>query len=629
MDSELYKIQQQNFLTILTFYNKAREKADNYCLFIEKYKEYTKEYLKKIKQLLSFYSPSLYDEVVDDLFEEEIEDNKDQINNDEDYLVNRNSIKNIINLGNDKNKENDIINNKNDEKNQVIEEDYSPLNKLTNLLFKQLKTQIKGLNLLLKDIDLPIETLKNLINGTKLEIKILKEKYLDAKQHYLQEFDSYIKDNQELLTDFSNTENSLIQFYYLKNNEDIYVNNKNALKINDFENDINSNVIKLKTKENLFIEKDMENKIKNLSLKYNKESEEYIESVTRITLLIIENMRLNIENILDNFANSYNFDFNDLSNKIKNFHEMKTENEYEENIQKNVKRINENIILSSNEKYKPIKYEIQILKNKKINDRLYNLLINSGFNIQKENIEKFELKVEDIFLIVKKMYNFTMINKDNYDLEKESKKIFIIQIIDEIFEFKDKQKKIINDPKLSEEKLTQLYTYIESDKDLRYTFLEIFGKKRGEGFLEFEISLFNIITKIFLIILDSLLKKNEPDNARQLLILSQTYYKTENNDKIYLYQTLLNHQLFQKQEFWVEYVNNMIQKEFDKNQKIIKNKPLNNKNSEIVFAQVLAASECMKNYNLKEDDIINIINPIFENYKLDQIKREAILDNIK
>ena len=43
MESDLYKIKQQNFLTVLTYYNKTKEKAENYYLFIKKYKKYTQE----------------------------------------------------------------------------------------------------------------------------------------------------------------------------------------------------------------------------------------------------------------------------------------------------------------------------------------------------------------------------------------------------------------------------------------------------------------------------------------------------------------------------------------------------------------------------------------------------------
>lgn len=638
MDSELYKIQQQNFLTILSFYNKAREKADNYYSFIEKYKNDTKEYLKKIKYLFSYYSPALYEQI-EDLFGEEKKENEDDKDKEEDaddlYLDTRNRGKSIfdLDLDNNKNKQNNIINIKNDIKVNNIEVDYSPIYKMTNTLFKQLKIQIKSLKLFLKGIDSSIENLKNVINNTKKEIQKLKDSYLNSKQQYFQDFESYGKDNQGLLKNYSKLENKLTQFFYLKNNEDIYLNNKNALNINiqELENELNVEIIQLKKKEKLFIEKDKEKK--NICMKYNNETEECIQGIKKGTLLIIENMRLNIEKVLDNYTNCYNLNYNELLNNIKKIQESKTEKEYEENIQKKLKEINEDIILSSSEKFKPIQYEIQILKNKTINEKLYNLLINNGYDVKKGN---FVLTEDDIFLIIRKMYNFTLINKDKYDIDKENKKIYIIKIINEIFDNRDKQRKIINNPKISEEKLTKLYKDLESDRDLRYTFLEQFGNKRAESILELDIGLFNIITEIFLIIADSLVKEKDISIERQVLILTQTYYKTENGEQKYLYQVISKHQLFKNQEFWTDYINNTIQIEIEKKEffekkigKIVKSKEIKEKNKEIVFVQLLTISECMKNYELKEDEIINIINPIIEYYELDQINKDAIFENIK
>ena len=44
MDSDLYLLQQKNFLTTVAYNNKTREIAENYLSYIQKYKEYTKQY---------------------------------------------------------------------------------------------------------------------------------------------------------------------------------------------------------------------------------------------------------------------------------------------------------------------------------------------------------------------------------------------------------------------------------------------------------------------------------------------------------------------------------------------------------------------------------------------------------
>ena len=77
MDTDLYKFQQQNFLTLLSYYNKTKEKAEKYYFYIQKYKEYTSQYLTKIKKLYNDYSPSISDKSLYDKNYEEAKNDED------------------------------------------------------------------------------------------------------------------------------------------------------------------------------------------------------------------------------------------------------------------------------------------------------------------------------------------------------------------------------------------------------------------------------------------------------------------------------------------------------------------------------------------------------------------------
>ena len=259
MDSDLYKFQQQNFLNIITYYNKTKEKAENYYSYMQKYKEHTSDYLTQIKKLFNCFSPSLYNKKCDENINEGnkiIIDDKQKINEEEDddeYIG-----KSIFDLDLNENKLDiayirrystpicKISSNK-----QNIDLDLSPIYKVTNIIFQLFKNQINGLKLLLKDIDSSMETFKNLIEKTKAEVNKLKLDYLDIKQDFFKNIVNYEKINNELLNSYSNIENTIIQICIIKNNEEALMNNKNnknRTQATDLESLMNSSIIHVKKK---------------------------------------------------------------------------------------------------------------------------------------------------------------------------------------------------------------------------------------------------------------------------------------------------------------------------------------------------------------------------------------------
>ena len=641
MESDLYINQQENFLTILKYYNKSKEKADNYYSYIEKYKECTKLYLSNIKKIYDEFSPSLYEDFLNFTEEDEIED---KIEETDDPATN----KNIFDLDNNKNniEINDInsinsvntintINNINITNSNTIKIDLSPIFKMTNIIFKNNKNQIKGINLFLKGLDITMENFKNLLEQTKKEINILKDKYLDIKQNFFQSIKAYQKENTKLLSEYSKLENNITQFAFLKNNEDIFKNNKITLNIDiqTSENDLNIKVMDMKGKEKEFLKKDIDKK--NFFLNYEKGSKECIKEIKHNILTIIESFQLSTYKFLSYFENSYNLNYKDLSPAIKNIQEMKIEEVYKELFKKYIKEINDNIMLSSYEKYKPNKYNIQVLKNKSINPKLFDKIIQIG-NEFKEYF--FDLKENDIYFIVKKMYNFDLVNKDNYDINKENKKVFINNAINELLIFKNGPNKKVdnnNNPKIQEEKISKLYKLIELDKEYRIYFLEKLGNKRSEVVLEFPNYLYNIILKIFFIISDCIAKEKDMDCTRQILILSQTFCKIENGVKIYLCHDICTRDMFKEDDFWKEYINNTISMEIKRRKKSeinlerkLEESEIKIKNNEIIFAQLLTMSECMKNFELSGEKITDILIPLLDEYEINDENKEAILNYI-
>ena len=604
---------------------------------MQKYKEYTSNYLNQIKQLYYNFFPSLYNKNLDDKINENY-----QINNNENYLINDEEEeedddeykgKNIFDLDIDNEKlntSNFISTNEIKDNKQNIDLDLSPIYKITNIIFKQFKTQINSLKIFLKDIDSSKETFKKLIEKTKTEIKQLKLDYLDIKQNFFKDISNYENENNELLKCYSDIEKRIIQICIIKNNEDALMknkNNKNNTNASDLESKMNSKIIDIKKKEKNFMKLDANKK--KYFMHFNDKSKLCLEKIRSNILLIINNLKQNVEKFLSIYSNSFNLNENDISQKIKSVQEINNELDYENIMKQNLKEINDDIITSSYEKYKPKVYNIKLLTNKNYVNEIYQKLIKIGYNFGKE---EYEFTKNDEYYLMKKMNNYSLVNREDYDFDKASKKLSILNWFEIKFNFKNKNEVNQKMEKISDETLCK---YLEEDRDCRIHFLVILGNKRSNAVLNLPKDLFNTITKIFKLVSDKILNENDFDSAKHIMILSQTYYIKKDEDKIYILDQIKNHPLYQKEEFWSEYIKDEISE-------VLKKKDLNDKdlgkklnenakikrNNDLIFAQLITISESMNNFGLDKEKITNIITPFFDLYKINENNKNSVLNFI-
>ena len=238
---------------------------------------------------------------------------------------------------------------------------------------------------------------------------------------------------------------------------------------------------------------------------------------------------------------------------------------------------------------------------------------------------------------MKKLNEFNLLNKDDYDIEKEKNKIIISQLVDKICFTKE-----TNYEKILEEESPKLIEYIKEKSDYRSHFLLAIGSKRSNNNIILLSKLFDILSKIFLYIADALLKEKDYDIENSLLILSQTFYRLDesnNKKKIFISDQIKSHELFQTEEIWIEYIKFQISLEVKKNilinSETINNlenyqKKLDERNNEIIFAQLITANQNMKNLGLDKNKIFNIINYLMNFYKnLTQKTKEEIMKYIQ
>jgi len=189
----------------------------------------------------------------------------------------------------------------------------------------------------------------------------------------------------------------------------------------------------------------------------------------------------------------------------------------------------------------------------------------------------------------------------------------------------------------------QLLEYVKDEKthDL---FLIVLSKLRTNSRFCREKALIELVSEILLIILDSAQKKHNYEAAKNCVILSQTFYYTDEsnpNKKIYVLELIKSHPWLQSLEFWKEFILIMILKEFKKledmnsgaNIKIWKNQNVpdnvKSKIGEVLFSQILPYVGNMNEFNVDKRYIIKIIDDINQKYNyMGEARVEAIYDTI-
>ena len=205
---------------------------------------------------------------------------------------------------------------------------------------------------------------------------------------------------------------------------------------------------------------------------------------------------------------------------------------------------------------------------------------------------------------------------------KKKQKIIINDLMEKLFLMKKEDE---NYDKIMEEEANKLYKYIEIDTDYRTYFLIVLGNQRSNTNIELSPKLFDIFSKMFNFISDVILKEKDYETENNLLILSQTFYKLDKDTKIYLYVSIKNHQLFQSDENWIEFIKYQISS--DANSKILYNekiegkkglnqKNIKNLNNQIIYSQIISANQSMKNFDLDNNKINNIINTLIKFYTI-------------
>jgi hypothetical protein len=279
-----------------------------------------------------------------------------------------------------------------------------------------------------------------------------------------------------------------------------------------------------------------------------------------------------------------------------------------------------------------------------------------------ENIKKINIK-NDINQFVEKnkgnlkpdeeiIFNpYEPITKANDTKETEEFKYYVMREMKQKFtgifpdfnqEFEDKKNELrkmtINFFKTNvkfneQEKLLELL----KEKKFRDFFLLNLSKQRTQGRYARKEEIIDNLKEVLKLILEIAEKEKDYESGKNCIILAQTYYiddKNDKNKKVYLVESIEDNKWLKSIEFWNGIIDLMTKKEIEKNIRISKKNKSNfdekeKKNiiSNAGFSQLLSYVNNMVEFKIEKDVIKKVIDKFSIKYQIEKSLVEAIYNN--
>ena len=348
----------------------------------------------------------------------------------------------------------------------------------------------------------------------------------------------------------------------------------------------------------------------------------------------------------ENFRNYFSY-LKDLNNTLsEQFEHIEKEINTEkviEDIQKNEKNTNpkSNLILDEKDLY-TVKYKIKIIKSNKIALKAEQNEIKEEIKNNKEQkLNSFKEKYlflteEDKYQIISKLYSYDLkiLDKSQYVLDVEQGKIIASDLSKEILLYNEDDENTKN--KLNEkyeEIIESMNNKIVNNLKNIESFFLVLNNYRAQGKVKLIEKFYDLVIYVYNKAQDLLIKTNNKKLEDLMLILSRTYYKEISGKKIYIVEAIKSHELYKNMDFWKAIVIKQIEDEF----KVMRNfKSTNNttniltqkKKESIIYTKLIPFADLLKDFEFKNDTIIEIINQILDKYKYDKASREQIFSFI-
>jgi hypothetical protein len=233
------------------------------------------------------------------------------------------------------------------------------------------------------------------------------------------------------------------------------------------------------------------------------------------------------------------------------------------------------------------------------------------------------IEILNIFEKIKKT-NIIISEHDLQIIEKETIYNKIKEILTLIF---------INTEKYTEKEKNIIISYFEKDKIYIFHFIKILNDHRTKGDYIISEETLKYLGELFKFLNNLVISKNDMELFKFILILSMTYYyKTKDGMQIYLFSYIKDHPDYQKDKFWDEYLQELIEHDLkgSHNQDICNkeiqkfNKAQKEKLNNCYFSNFIAAVKAMADFEIDQKSVRNFVERNKEKYVISQQQIENI-----
>lgn len=487
---------------------------------------------------------------------------------------------------------------------------------LTSPITKIIDKQIENWKISLDGIESQIENNNKIIKEKEILANKFQLMFEESRKDLLKKYREIDKLRDIYKLNMANTEGVINKFLSKKENNSVTKDQmktmiSNTKKIEkEYKNLINSTKLYEETFDSLY-----SSSLENFKKLCSETSDRMKDSIVDFIVLLLNNVKMQSSEIDMHLP------------ELNRLDEIKTL---------------ENIIINSYKKnnklvhVKPEKYQLKIFQ-KKIEDEEKEeegiLNTNSIINLEDGFEEMMLIKDEKIFKIIRIMKeNFELFEDHNLNLDIEEEKYKCMELAQKIFNIETK-KIPGNNP--TNEDLDLLNSLLDKHHN-RVVFLQQLSEFRNTGKFEISEQTFDILSKLFNTMINTVQRDNDFHTVKNTIILSQTYYKKgENeNDKFYLQKMIHNNEIFKSKKFWEEFLDFSINKEIVqcvsndvKNGNILKEnrRDTEDKMCNIAFAQIAPYTDNMKEFGLDKEVIREVVFPKMEKYKM----TEELIETVK
>jgi hypothetical protein len=204
----------------------------------------------------------------------------------------------------------------------------------------------------------------------------------------------------------------------------------------------------------------------------------------------------------------------------------------------------------------------------------------------------------------------------NFNDEEEEKKIELRIILSKLFN----DNIVLND--IEKEKLKKSF----ENESYRNFFLVSLSNQRINNKIIRKKEIIDEMTLLLEELLSLAEKEKDYNNVKSCIILSQTYYYLNKDEKKIYISDQLNVSFFKNINFWEEIIEYEIEKEIEKckEKNINNNEDLTNQVSTNAFAQLISYTNTMKEFKIDKNQIIQIIKKFIDKFNIQENYAEQI-----